>query len=254
MKILTVIILFFTLQCPVFAGIIKIDGVEFHYRVPEKYGKIPPLMVLFGGRNWDGCKTLNTFKFNKLADKYGIFLLSPSFRDRDYWEPEAWSGKLLLQAVSALEKRFKVNFEKIYFYGYSAGGQCVALFQQWMPEKVAACGIHACGVYPAVIKSARIPVLITCGTEDSDRLRISRDFVYRYREQGGRLLWKYFPGAGHELSAAALEMAEIWFDDIISGKKVRHWGEDDTGQTGGEIEPEFRNPLYSEKLEELWRK
>lgn len=249
-------LLLFLLLLPSLLGadVIKLNGIEFHYRIPEKYDAKSKIMVLFGGRNWQGERTLKTYNFNALADKHSIFLLSPSFKDRDYWEPQVWSGRLLQKAIRQLEKRYNLQPQKVYFYGYSAGGQCTALFYQWMPQKVAACAIHACGVYPEKIKNSKAPFLITCGTEDKERFQISRHFIYRYREHGGLLLWKYFPNSGHELSKEALELAKLWFDDLLSGKKVIAYGEDDTRQIKPQIDTEFRNPLYSEKMQELWQK
>ena len=238
----------------IFAEVIRLDGVDFHYRIPQKYDTRSKIMVLFGGRNWQGERTLKTYNFNALADKHRIFLFSPSFKDRDYWEPQVWSGKLLQKAIRQLEKRYNLQSQKVYFYGYSAGGQCTALFYQWMPQKVAACGLHACGVYPEKIKKSKAPFLITCGTEDKERFQISRHFIYRYREHGGLLLWKYFSNSGHELSKEALELAKVWFDDLLSGKKVIAYGEDDIRQIKQQIDTEFRNPLYSEKMWELWKK
>ena len=49
-------------------------------------------------------------------------------------------------------------------------------------------------------------------------------------------------------------MAKVWFDDLLSGKKVIAYGEDDTRQIKQQIDTEFRNPLYSEKMQELWQK
>ena len=154
-------LLLFLLMLPSLLGadVIKLNGIEFHYRIPEKYDVKSKIMVLFGGRNWLGEKTLKTYNFNELADKHSVFLLSPSFKDRDYWEPQVWSGKLLQKVIRQLEKRYKLQPQKVYFYGYSAGGQCTALFYQWMSDKVAACGIHACGVYPDKIKISKAPFL-----------------------------------------------------------------------------------------------
>lgn len=103
-------------------------------------------------------------------------------------------------------------------------------------------------------QNSKAPFLITCGTEDKERFQISRNFIYRYREHGGLLLWKYLPNSGHELSKNALELAKVWFDDLLSGKKVIAYGEDDTRQIKQRIDTEFRNPLYSEKMRELWQK
>lgn len=236
------------------AETIRLDGVDFHCRVPGHHDANSGIMVLFGGRNWPGDKTLATFRFDLLADKHRLFLLSPSFQDRNYWEPEPWSGKLLKQAIQELQRKYRLKNTKLFFYGYSAGGQCVTLFYQWMPDQVAAWGIHGCGVFPPKLKTSAAPALITCGTEDSERLQISRSFVYRYREHGGELLWKYYRNSGHELTPAALELAKVWFDDLLSERKILCYGEDDTFQIQKMIDVEFRNPLYSERLKDLWKK
>lgn len=234
---------------------IALDGVEFVWQVPAHYHENSPILILFGGRNWPGEKTLNAYGFDRLADTYGLFLLSPSFIDREYWEPEEWSGQLLLKAVAELERRYRLRPRKLYLYGYSAGGQCANLFYAWMPERVAAWGAHACGVYFTRNIENPVPALISCGTEDTERFAISRQFLYRYREAGGPLLWKPFPAAGHELNREALALASAWFDALLSGRDAaREHGEDDTLLIREDIEPEFRNPLYSAGIRELWRK
>ena len=235
-----------------------VEGTEFVYRVPKEHGTNSPIMVLFGGRNWPGDRTLKTFKFDDLADRHGIFLLSPSFRDRDYWEPAAWSGEALTSAVREIEVQHGLAPSKLYLYGYSAGGQCAALFQAHMPDRVAAWGAHACGVYPPIVTNAAAPALVTCGLNDAGRLVISRQFIYRYREAGGSLLWKIYPG-GHELDAEALMLARAWFDAVLSGSVAPDVGEDDTLRTvsASELETidiEFRNPLLNAAIRERWRR
>lgn len=73
------------------------------------------MKVLFGGRNWSGDKAIKTFNFDVLADKYSLILLSPSFKDNEYWQPEKWSGKALKSAVKTLEKRFRLKPQKLLF-------------------------------------------------------------------------------------------------------------------------------------------
>ena len=123
-----------------------------------------------------------------------------------------------------------------------------------MKDSVAAWGAHACGVYPDVAPSKGVPALITCGVDDSDRLRISRNFAYRYRENGGELVFKPLP-CGHELPAAALTLAEAWLESIVDGGAVFEYGEDDTFHFAppGQIDAEFLNPLRSARLADLWR-
>ena len=252
MKVLLLILIL--MPSLLIAEVFNLDGVDFYYRIPEKYNSQSRIMILFGGRNWSGDRALKTYNFDNLADKHSVFLISPSFKDFNYWEPQSWSGKALQKAILQLEKKFNLKPQKVYLYGYSAGGQCVALFYQWMPQKVVACGIHACGVYPEKIDFSQAPFLITCGTEDKERFQISRHFIYRYREHGGLLLWKYYPNCAHELSKDALHLAKVWFDDLLSSKKPIASGEDDTWKIKKQIDTEFCNPLYSEKMRELWQK
>ncbi len=241
-----------------FAGgeTLMVGETEFAYKVPKSYGTNSQIMVLFGGRNWPGEKTLKAYDFSDLADQHSLFLLSPSFHDRDYWEPEAWSGNALSHAVRELELKFSLNPSKLYFYGYSAGGQCANLFYAYMPERVAAWGAHACGVYPFPVTNASAPAFITCGLKDADRIPISRQFIYHYRESGGQMLWKTYTG-GHELNPEALELARAWFDARITGSEADSMGEDDTLRTVPlaeveKIDVEFRNYFPTREIMEMW--
>ena len=243
-----------------FAGggeVLRVGETEFSYRVPQSYGTNAQIMVLFGGRNWPSDKTLKTFHFDELADRHGLFLLSPSVHDRNYWEPEAWSGETVKDAVREIETKYGLSPSKLLLYGYSAGGQCASLFQAYMPERVGAWGAHACGVYPVTVTNASASALITCGLNDAERLIISRQFIYRYREAGGMLLWKTYP-KGHELNAEVLVLARAWFDALLSGSDTKIIGEDDTQRIvpASEVEMidiEFRNPLFNTAIEEQWR-
>ena len=136
MKGITAILLLAILPIALFADIdkIHISGIEFAYRTPGSPSSNSRIMVLFGGRNWNGDKSIKTFNFEELADKYSLILLSPSFKDNEYWQPEKWSGKALKSAVKLLEKKFGLMPQKLLFYGYSAGGQCANLFYNYMPK------------------------------------------------------------------------------------------------------------------------
>jgi pimeloyl-ACP methyl ester carboxylesterase len=141
-------------------------------------------------------------------------------------------------------------------YGYSAGGQCAALFSAFMKGEVAAWGAHGCGVYPDADLASHSPALITCGEEDSERFAICRQFAYRRRESGGNVLFKGY-GCGHHLNRDALDLASAWLA-AFSGKtpSVKAWGEDDTQRVlpVSRIDREFRNPLYSSDIERLWKR
>ena len=159
------------------------------------------------------------------------------------------------RAVDAVRRHHDLNHLPVILYGYSAGGQCAALFAEWMKGSVSAWGAHGCGVYPETATPPFAPALVTCGDGDEDRLRISRRFASARREAGGHVLTRTF-SCGHELDARVLALARAWLAAFSAGHpSIRAWGEDDTGQVRPpvQIDPEFRNPLYTEEIARLWR-
>ena len=102
---------------------------------------------------------------------------------------------------------------------------------------------------------AKVPGFIACGKDDAERLRISRDFAYQYREAGGLLLWKPVK-SGHELNSHALALSREFFATVAHGAPCSLWGEDDTRQIKpcDRIDVEFRNPLYNSRIADLWRR
>lgn len=232
---------------------LRVRGIEFVCRIPRQYDHRSRIIVLFGGRGWSGGKTLDEFGFGRLADRERAFLVSPSFSRGEYWNPSTGTGAVLASAVAELEKRYGLRRQPLVLYGYSAGGQCSALFAQAKELSVAAWGVHGCGVFPEA-PARTIPALITCGERDADRMRIGRNFSCRYREGGGALLLKPLAG-GHELSPSALALAREWIRAVLAGGESWIWGEDGTYKIAEKdaIEAEFRNPLYTTRLSDLWR-
>ena len=233
-----------------------VEGIDFLCRVPGAYTSDSRVVVLFGGRNWLAGKTLDAFGFGETADGCGLFLLAPSFAGDDYWQPKSGTGRVVCRAVDVVRRRHGLKPLPVTLYGYSAGGQCAALFADWMRGEVGAWGAHACGVFPNGAPP-RVPALITCGEDDVDRLSISRTFACGAREAGCPVLLRTFHGVGHGLEVDALDLARLWIRDVSRPDcRVVSWGEDDTWRVRPlrEIDAEYRNPLYSSELAEAWRR
>ena len=103
------------------------------YRVPCDYGKVLGrrwrTLVIFGGRNCGGeAEVSGKLGWLPWADRYGIFLVAPGFKDDRYWEPQAWSGRALLTALAEIRKSYDIDTEHLLIYGYSAGSQAANLF------------------------------------------------------------------------------------------------------------------------------
>ncbi|MBO5781909.1 MAG: hypothetical protein J6R08_05555, partial [Opitutales bacterium] len=150
--------------------------------------------------------------WNKWLDKNQIFLISPSFRNEDYWNPNAWSGMALLEALSKIKKLYKISDRAILFYGYSAGGQCSNLFPAAMPERTRAYVSHASGVFHKPNPKMRgIPALLTCGDADHARYVINKNFIEEYRKLGVNVLWKSFYNHTHDIPSASQKLAQEFF-------------------------------------------
>ena len=71
------------------------------YRVLEHYREISGrkwrVLVIFGGRNCGGSNEVsNAIGWAKWADRNGVFLVAPGFRDDRYWEPQVHAGAVKL--------------------------------------------------------------------------------------------------------------------------------------------------------------
>ena len=84
--------------------------VQFHYREPVNYDITSTsksrLLIYFGGRNTDGFKEIDNPSWGAWCDKNGLFLIVPSYKNDNYWEPQKWSGKELLDAIAQLKKKY----------------------------------------------------------------------------------------------------------------------------------------------------
>lgn len=245
--------------------------LSFWLRLPHNYrieqAKQYRIMVLFGGRNWTGDKTIKTYNFNHLADKYNLILLSPSFKDNEYWYPEKWSGKALLEAIAKVRFKYGLSAKKrLLYYGYSAGGQCANLFLCWKPKIVKAWGVHACGVWSdrnllnSRLLTGKISGLVTCGETDEQRMLLSRNFIYTARENGMKIIWRSYLG-GHELQSDALQLARSFFAGILNNNdKIKYVGDDQAmkffradSSRGRNIEKEYRNEFLNITTAKLWK-
>ncbi|MDO5313429.1 MAG: hypothetical protein Q4G55_08485, partial [bacterium] len=231
-----------------------VAGVEVVFAVPDGVRPDARILVLLGGRGWTGARTFRDLGFAPWAEERNWCIVAPSFSRGEYWIPSNGASDVLRRAVDALCRRHGVRPLPVFLFGYSAGGQLAALLQDSPPFPVAAWAVHGCGVFPEPPR-AGAPALVTCGVDDTDRLRIGRTFACRYREAGGALVWRTMEG-GHELGASALGLARAFFGAVASGAPCACWGEDGTWRVleRERIDPEYRSPLYTPALAELWRR
>ena len=197
---------------------------------------------------------MREMELSEWADRHRWCIISPSLSRRNYWKPKGGFAQVVISAVEKLRKRRSLRSLPVFLFGYSAGGQLVSslLGEGCLP--VEAWGVYGCGVYPDSFR-AKAPGVIACGRDDFDRYRISREYVYRYRESGGLMLWMPV-SSGHELNVEVIGLIQRFFEAVATGRPCTLWGEDDTMQIRSreEIDPEFCNPLYNSRVASIWRR
>jgi poly(3-hydroxybutyrate) depolymerase len=239
-------------------------NLQFAVRLPRAFSPARArILVTFGGRNWDARRTLATYRFDDFADKHNLVIVAPGFVNDDYWNPEKWSGAALEEALARIRRTHRIPDAPRLYYGYSAGGQCANLFYTWKPEKVLAWAAHACGVWfkpeEKRIRSLA-PALVTCGVEDVDRYRLSREFAFSYREAGGELVWRDYD-SGHALTPEALALAQEFFASVLDGAPPFLVADDDTGQVypanshqAERVPVELRSVFRTQAFADLWQR
>lgn len=193
-------------------------AATFRCRAPSQYDQTSKtkyrLLIYFGGRNTTGENEIKNPVWTNWCDKNGIFLIVPSYKDDNYWEPQKWSGKALLEAIAQLKGKYpNICADKFLFYGYSAGAQCSNLFAAWLPEKTRAYVSHACGVFHKPSgKMKGIAALLTCGDADRQRMVINRRFIETYRKLGVNVLWKSYPNHPHDVPQGSTYLAQEFLE------------------------------------------
>ena len=76
--------------------------VHYIFTIPGGSKTKYRLLIYFGGRNTTGENEIKNPVWTNWCDKNRIFLIVPSYKDDNYWEPQKWSGKALLEAVAQL--------------------------------------------------------------------------------------------------------------------------------------------------------
>lgn len=187
-----------------------------YYRVPKDYSpngrESARVLIIFGGRNTTGEKEASgQLGFGQWADEHGIFLVCPGFKNDTYWEPQEWSGRALMKALSEIKKKYNICTTKMLYYGYSAGSQASNLFPAWKPDATRAWVSHACGVFHEPTQKMRgVPGLVTCGDADQARYILTRRFVEESRKRGVEILWKSFPNHPHDVPPDSLKLARAF--------------------------------------------
>lgn len=202
--------------------------VPFYVRPPADYkvgesGQVRRVLLLFPFFPESGIKALNRSKeYRQLADERGWFLVSPTFqmgkdeardRTKSYYYPEGWSGKVILQAMDEMGKRYPIDPNRLFVAGLSGGAQVAHRFAMWAPNRVEAAAINSSGWFDAPTPEARkIAWMITIGESDPI-FPETLGFVEKLQKIGVKPILRTYLGMIHEDSARVNTLCGQFFTE-----------------------------------------
>jgi poly(3-hydroxybutyrate) depolymerase len=113
-----------------------------------------------------------------------------------------WSELDAMRVFDLIKREYPIDPNRIYLFGYSAGGQGGHYIAQKYPEHWAAVGIGGsnttAGRFYDFERVKKIPMMLFSGTEDAGPLRATRTLVEAMQAKGVPAVLKELPGATHD--------------------------------------------------------
>jgi predicted peptidase len=172
---------------------------------PEK--KYPLVIILHHGglHGDDNVRQITTHPAPLLSThrtKYPAFLFVPQCPKGACWggiPPLPSVALLVFEAISALEKEFKIDTTRRYVTGTSGGGYGSWHFICTHPEMFAGAIPIGGGSNPKLAKKIiDVPVWVFHGEKDKDvPVKFARDMIDAIKKEGGNPKYTEFKGAGH---------------------------------------------------------
>ncbi len=133
----------------------KHPDAKYHLYIPKKGGWGAPVLVTVHGISHRAKQQARAFK--KMAEHYGIVVLAPLFSRQSFPAYQRlgvskknvplFPDQILHEMIEEVGNKTGARTERVYLFGYSAGGQFVHRYAMLNPEKVYAVAMGAPGWY-----------------------------------------------------------------------------------------------------------
>lgn len=199
----------------------SVDNSLQPYRlfIPSTYdGRKPfPLIMLLHGMGGDENSMFDSYgngAFEALAEKHGYIVACPKGREPTsmYRGP---AEQDVLDVMADVRRAYKVDPNRIYLTGHSMGAYGTWSIASDHPEIFAALAPISGGGDPtAVVKTAKIPQLVTHGDHDPTvAVTQSRTMVEALKKAGAEVQYTEVPGGNHtSVAVPAFGPIFDWFD------------------------------------------
>lgn len=218
------------------------------------------VLILCPGMNASGESLARDGRWQEFAKTNQLGLMAISFASnpsdlfdgRGYTFAGQGSGKLLLRAV---REHYGQDLP-LLLYGFSSGAYFTEEFVQWSPGSVLAWCAHATGRYE---ENPRWwpPGIVSCGSQDPERLGAALTHFKKGRAAGGNLVWISIPECAHECPERLNQFVRTYFEAVLQGAISPEWIDIDTEKTLTATEagkkPSLSAWLPSRQLATTWK-
>lgn len=195
------------------------ESIPFFLRTPKGYvegdQEVRRLLFLCPYIHQTGINRLNQcVDFLELADERGWFVLSCTFRmqanwardrKRSYYYPEGFSGNALVKALDHVGREVRIDKNRIFMQGLSAGAQFVHRFAMWAPDRVDAVVVNSSSWFDSPDeRSGQVAWMLVIGETDpafAASLQLSKEL----REVGVAPLFYPYTGEAHQGGGEVVE-------------------------------------------------
>lgn len=141
-------------------------NAQYHLYVPKKGGWGAPILVAVHGISHRAKEKARAFR--DMAERYGIVVLAPLFSRQSFpayqrlgvtqKKVPLFPDQILNVIIDEVGLKTGARTERVYLFGYSAGGQFVHRYAMLHPEKVHAVAMGAPGWYTSPEPKAPFPL------------------------------------------------------------------------------------------------
>jgi len=199
--------------------VVRTHQIRYALSLPHGYAKskdkYPMLIFLHGagerGLDLEKVKVHGPPRYIKEGQKYPFIVVAPQCPDGEIWNIDALSAML-----TQLEKKLRVDRDRIYLTGLSMGGYGTWEWAGREPKRFAAI-MPICGGGSRIWTLSLAGLPIWCGHGDADSvvpISESRSMLERAQRAGARIRFTIFEGVGHD-SWTPFYGSQNWVDWLL---------------------------------------
>jgi pimeloyl-ACP methyl ester carboxylesterase len=213
----------FALFALMLSGCAVLDGSRaYRHQTPTEYYLYPPdnyvpdgKWSLFIGLYGEGESSRDCYKqWQRYAEEYKFVLLCPKLVEEEGAFSIAGGEQTISRVLSEVYKQVVVD-DRFFVAGYSAGGDFALAYAYRYPNAIVGVSVISAENFPQPSSQGiDLPVLITVGDRDDERVEAAQDFSEAMEARGFAARLVVLPGVGHQLSGDATRLTLDFFKQV----------------------------------------